>query len=509
MSSRLHRSMQKKILSADVILKGGLVIDGSGEPAFAADVALSGDTIVAIGNLTGVPADRVIDVGGLVVAPGFIDVHTHDDLVCITQPDMTPKISQGVTTLIVGNCGISAAPLRFRDSVREPFNLLGQREDFIYDTFGSYRQAIEAVSPRVNVAALVGHSTLRVRCVKDLGRPATAGEREEMNILLRQALDQGAVGMSSGVFYAPAQAADVEEVASLAQTVGKAGGVCTAHIRDEREGLVEALREAFAVTRQSQTPLILSHLKCAGVRNWGRAAETLGLIDAARETQPVHLDCYPYTAGSTVIRPDQADGEVEILINWSTPHPEMSGRSLKSIADEWNMTEGAAAERLMPGGASYFQMHEQDMRQIMQHHCCMIGSDGLPHDSLPHPRLWGTFPRVLGRYARDLKVISLEMAVHKMTGLSAATFSLAERGLISTGMKADITVFNPETVIDCATYDAPAQLAEGIVHVFVNGTLAWTQKAATSVRSGRFLPRATAQKLAQEAAHSQRVPRVS
>lgn len=479
-------------IRADVVLKGGQVIDGTGQPAFAADVAFRGDTIVAIGDLAQVSADRTIDVTGLVVAPGFIDVHTHDDLICITQPEMIPKISQGVTTLVVGNCGISAAPLRFPDGVSEPFNLLGQQQDFAYDTFAGYRQAIEAVSPRVNVAALVGHSTLRVRCVEDLDRPANAHELEQMNVLLRQALDQGAVGMSSGVFYAPAQAADVHELSVLAYTVGNAGGVCTAHIRDERDGIVEALKEAFSVTKPRRTPLILSHVKCAGVRNWGRAAETLGLIDAARQAQPVHLDCYPYTAGSTVIRPDLADGEVEILINWSTPHPEMGGRTLKSIAEEWGMTQAAAAEQLMPGGASYFQMHEQDMREIMQHQCCMIGSDGLPHDTLPHPRLWGTFPRVLGRYARDLKVISLELAVHKMTGLSAATFSLPDRGQIAAGMKADITIFNPETIIDRATYDSPTQLADGVVHVFVNGTLAWTDNAATATRNGRFLSRARA-----------------
>jgi N-acyl-D-amino-acid deacylase len=481
--------MAADVVRAGTLLKGGRVIDGSGRPAFAADVALSGDTIVAIGDLSKLSADRVIDVTGLVVAPGFIDAHTHDDLVCITQPDMTPKISQGVTTLIVGNCGISAPPLRFRETVCEPFNLLGQKEDFAYDTFASYRRAIEAASPRVNVAALVGHSTLRVKCVKDLGRPATVVEREQMNVLLREALDEGAVGMSSGVFYAPAQAADVEELQDLAHTVGQAGGVCTAHIRDERDGIVAALHEAFAVTRPGRTPLVLSHHKCAGVSNWGRAGETLGLIDAARRIQPVHLDCYPYTAGSTVIRPDLADGEIEILINWSTPHPEVAGRSLKSIATEWGMAEGAAAERLMPGGASYFQMHEQDIRAILQHPCCMVGSDGLPHDSLPHPRLWGTFPRVLGHYARDLKVIDLETAVHKMTGLSATTFGLPDRGLIAVGMKADITVFNPETIIDRATYDAPTRLAAGIEHVFVNGTVAWTEQAETAVRSGRFLTR--------------------
>ncbi|HEY5757835.1 MAG TPA: D-aminoacylase [Steroidobacter sp.] len=476
-------------MAISIILKGGQVIDGTGQPAFTADVAFTDDTIVAIGDLSDVAADRVIDATGLVVAPGFIDVHTHDDLICITQPEMTPKISQGVTTLIVGNCGISAAPLRFDDGVKEPFNLLGQQDDFAYDTFASYRQAIEAVSPRVNVAALVGHSTLRVRCVKDLDRPATATELEQMNVLLREALDEGAVGMSSGVFYGPAQAADVQELSALAQTVSDAGGVYTAHLRNELDGIVDALLEGFAVTKPRQTPFILSHFKCAGVRNWGRAAELLGLIDSTRLAQPVHLDCYPYTAGSTVIRPDLADGEVEILINWSTPHPEVAGRTLKSIAEEWGMTEATAAEQLMPGGASYFQMREQDMRQIMQHSCCMIGSDGLPHDSLPHPRLWGTFPRVLGRYARELKVLSLEAAVHKMTGLSAATFALHDRGRIAVGMKADITVFNPETIIDRATYDNPAQLAEGVVHVFVNGTLAWTEQAATPVRNGRFLSR--------------------
>ena len=482
--------MAADALRADIVLKGGLVIDGSGQPAFAADVAIRGDTIIAVGDLRQVAADRVVEVTGLVVAPGFIDVHTHDDLICITQPDMTPKISQGVTTLIVGNCGLSAAPLRFDATVSEPFNLLGQPDDFAYDSFGRYREAVEAASPRVNIAALVGHSTLRVRCMTDLARPATTSEREQMDGLLRVALEEGALGMSSGVFYAPAQAADVAELQALAQTVSVAGGVYTAHIRDERDGIVAALQEAFAVARPGQAPLILSHHKCAGVRNWGRARETLAVIDVARQVQTVYLDCYPYTAGSTVIRPDLADGEVEILINWSTPYPEVAGRTLKSIAEEWGTSESAAAERLMPGGASYFQMHEQDMRAILKHSCCMVGSDGLPHDSLPHPRLWGTFPRVLGRYARDLKVFSLETAVHKMTGLAAATFALPNRGRIAVGMSADITVFDPDTIIDRATYEAPAQLSEGIVHVFVNGSLAWTQNAVTPSRRGQFLRRA-------------------
>jgi N-acyl-D-amino-acid deacylase len=479
--------MTSDLSFADIILKGGAVIDGGGAPAYAADIAIKGDTIVAVGPDLRSDGARIIDVSGLVVAPGFIDVHTHDDLVCITQPDMVPKISQGVTTVIAGNCGISAALLRFEDAVDEPFNLLGAREDFAYGTFADYRRAIEAIEPRVNVAALVGHSTLRVLCLDDIGRPASAAERERMDALLSESLAQGALGLSSGVFYAPAWAADVEELQALAKTVAEAGGVYTAHIRDEREGIIEALREAFAVAAPSGAPLILSHHKCAGVRNWGRAAETLGLIDEVRQSQPVHLDCYPYTAGSTIIRPDLADGEVEILVNWSEPHPEMAGRTLASIAQDWSLTQPQAAERLMPGGASYFQMAEADMRAILSHPCCMVGSDGLPHDKRPHPRLWGAFPRVLGRYARDQKLLSLEAAVHKMTGLAADTFGLTGRGRIAAGLKADITVFDAGAIIDEATYETPTRQAKGIEYVFVNGRLSWSRGAPVGSRAGRFL----------------------
>ncbi|PVM82306.1 D-aminoacylase [Caulobacter endophyticus] len=479
--------MASALPAPDIVLKGGTVIDGSGGAAFVADVALAGDTIVAVGPSLPAGRARTIDVSGLVVAPGFIDVHTHDDLVCITQPDMLPKISQGVTTVIAGNCGISAPMLRFDEAVAEPFNLLGAREDFAYAAFADYRRAIEAAAPRVNVAALIGHSTLRMLCMGDLERAATAAERETMDALLREAMAEGALGLSSGVFYAPAWAADLEELQALARTVAEAGGVYTAHIRDEREGIIEALKEAFAAAAPSGAPLILSHHKCAGVRNWGRAAETLGLIDRTRQSQPVHLDCYPYTAGSTIIRPDLADGEVEILVNWSEPHPEMAGRTLAAIAADWELTQPQAAERLMPGGASYFQMAEADMRSILAHPCCMVGSDGLPHDKRPHPRLWGAFPRVLGHYARDEKLISLEAAVHKMTGLAADTFRLAGRGRVAAGMRADLTVFDAEAIIDQATYEAPTRPAKGVEHVFVNGALAFSGGAVVGERAGRFL----------------------
>ena len=473
----------------DLLLRGGLVIDGSGAPAVRADVAITKGRISAIGDLSGVAAREVISIEGRVLAPGFIDVHTHDDLICLTDPDMTPKVSQGVTTVIVGNCGISAGPVRFADTVTEPFNLLGDRDAFRYATYADYVAAIDEARPRINIAALVGHSTLRVQHMANLERPADATEITAMAAALDAALKAGALGLSSGVFYAPARAADIPELTALAAVVARARGVYTTHIRDEYDEVVEALEEAFTVAAPQRVPLVISHHKCAGVHNWGRSVETLRHIDAARRRQPVYMDCYPYTAGSTVIRDDLADGEIEVLVNWSEPHPEMAGRKLKCIAVDWDVTEAEAARRLAPGGASYFQIHEDDMRRILSHDGCMIGSDGLPNDPLPHPRLWGTFPRVLGRYARELGLLSLEQAVHKMTGLSAKTFGLRDRGLIAEGMAADLTVFDAATVLDTATYADPQAIAAGIDYVFVNGVLSWRHGQAPAERAGRFLRR--------------------
>ncbi len=472
----------------DLLLRRGLVFDGSGAEPFLADVAVRDGRIAAVGDLGDIAATQMIDAAGKAVAPGFIDSHSHDDYACIRTPEMTAKISQGVTTVVVGNCGLSVAPLRFDGAVEEPFNLLGDEKAFVYGSFAAYAEAVDRARPAVNVAALVGHTTLRRRCLRDLGQPATPAERRAMQDLLADALRAGAAGLSSGVYYAPAQAADLAELTALAETVAAHGGVYAAHIRSEYDGVAEALQEAFATTRQARAPLIVSHHKCAGVRNWGRAAETLGLIDAAAQNQPVCMDCYPYTAGSSVLNPDLCDGEIKVLINSSQSHPGMAGRYLKEIAEGWGVSEREAAARLQPGYACYFQIHEDDMRRILAHPLCMVGSDGLPNDLNPHPRLWGAFPRVLGHYARDLNLFPLAEAVAKMTGLTAQRFGFSDRGRIAPGLAADITVFDPATVADRATFEKPVQISAGIEEVFVNGVHSWSQGQAVGRHGGCFLP---------------------
>ncbi len=470
------------------VLRGGHVIDGTGRPAIRADVAIQSGRIVGVGENLILPGATEMDVSGRIVAPGFIDVHTHDDLACIAEPEMVAKISQGVTTVVVGNCGISAT-IVFDGAASEPFNLLGESSHFRFPAFADYAVAVDTASPRVNVGALVGHSTLRVRCVGDLERPADAAERARMEAMLATALRDGALGLSSGVFYAPAAAADATELAGLARVVAAAGGIYTAHIRDEYDGVAEALTEAFDVSRDGRVPLVISHHKCAGVKNWGRSGETLDLIDRARAGQSVHLDCYPYAAGSTVLREDLADGQIDVLVNWSTPFPDVAGRRLHDIAADWCCSQSEAARRLSPGGATYFQMREDDVRAIITHEACMIGSDGLPTDPLPHPRLWGTFPRVLGHYVRDLGLMTLEEAVRRMTGLSAEVFGLGDRGRIAPGLVADITVFDAATIADVATYERPQEMSAGIDHVFVNGSLSWSHGGPVGERTGRFVAR--------------------
>ncbi len=472
--------------SSPLLLRGGTVVDGTGRDRFVADVRIEGGRIAAIGPDLAADGATVLDARGKIVAPGFIDVHTHDDRIVLSAPGMLPKISQGVTTVIVGNCGISLAPL-VRADVPPPLNLLGGGDGFLHPTMASYAAAVDAARPAVNVAALVGHSTLRVAVMDDPYRAATSAEQQHMRELLREGMGAGAIGFSSGVFYATGAAADVDELSLLAGIAGEAGGVYATHIRQEMDQVLASLDEAFAAGRRGNVPVVISHHKCAGPANWGRTVQTLAHIDAARARQPIGLDAYPYIAGSTVLRTDLVDGVIDVIVTWSTPFPQMSARHLADIAAEWNCTQQEACERLQPGGACYFQMHEDDVQRVLRYPATMIGSDGLPHDLHPHPRLWGTFPRVLGHYSRDLGLFPLEAAVHKMTALSARRFNLAERGELRTGFHADVTVFDPATVADAATFAQPTQAARGIDCVLVNGVLSYVDGKSTMRRGGRFL----------------------
>jgi N-acyl-D-amino-acid deacylase len=471
-----------------LLLRGGTVIDGTGAQRFVADVRIEGERIVAVGANLAEEGAHVFDVTGKIVAPGFIDVHTHDDQIVLSAPQMLPKISQGVTTVVVGNCGISLAPL-VHSNVPPPLNLLGGPDKYVYPTMAAYVAAVDAVRPAVNVAALVGHSTLRVATMDDPYRPATPAEQTRMCELLREGMAAGAIGFSSGVFYATGAAADIDELVLLAGITGDAGGVYTTHIRQEMDKVLDSLDEAFATARRGKVPVVISHHKCAGPQNWGRTVETIAHIDAARRQQTIGLDCYPYIAGSTVLRREMVDGMIDILITWSTPHPEMAARTLADIAREWNCTQQEACERLQPGGACYFQMREDDVQRVLQYPATMIGSDGLPHDQHPHPRLWGTFPRVLGHYSRDLGLFSLETAVHKMSGLSARQFRIEDRGEIRAGAFADIVVFDAATIKDTATFDRPKAQALGVDCVLVNGAIAYRTGDGAPARNGRFLRR--------------------
>ncbi|MCY3596130.1 MAG: D-aminoacylase [Rhodospirillales bacterium] len=471
----------------DLVIRNASIIDGSGAPARSGDIAIAGDRVSAIGALAHLSGAAELDVGGRAVAPGFIDVHTHDDRAVLSDPDMTCKVSQGVTTVVTGNCGISLAPLKPAAAPPPPSDLIGDRPEHYFADFGAYLSALDRDPPAVNVVAQVGHSTLRIGAMDGLDRAATPSEIARMRGRLEDSLAAGAVGMSTGLFYPPANAAPTEEVVELAAALAPAGAIHSTHMRDETAHVLESLDETFEIGRKAHVPVVISHHKCAGTPNHGRTLESLPKIDAARETQPIALDVYPYVAGSTVLNPHRMMSASRVIVTWSKSVPEAAGRDLSEIAAAWGCTETTAAERLQPAGAIYFIMDEEDVRRVLSYPHAMIGSDGLPHDQHPHPRLWGTFPRVLGHYARDVGLFPLEEAVRRMTGLSAAQFGLTDRGVLRAGAYADLVVFDPRTVADCSTWEEPARPASGIELVMVNGRAVWQAGAGTGARPGRAL----------------------
>lgn len=479
-------------LRCDMIIRNATVIDGTGADRFKADIGVTADRIVAVGDLGGMAGEREVIATGKVVSPGFIDAHTHDDRAVLCGPAcMLCKMSQGVTTVVVGNCGISLSPVRMATRPPPPLDLIGDESEWIFGSFGEYADRLQRDPSPVNTYALIGHMSLRVAAMNGgTSRAATDREAALMRGQLKDALAQGASGFSTGLYYPPSTHAPTDEVIAIAEALREARGIYVTHMRDEADGVLRSIEETLKIGRAVDAPVVISHHKCTMPENFGRSRETLPAIDLGALDQRVAFDVYPYVAGSTVLIPDRLRQDVAVQITWSVPHPEMSGRRLDDIAKEWNVSDREAAERLLPAGGIFFQMQEPDVRRIMAHHLAMIGSDGLPHDTFPHPRLWGTFPRVLGYYARELGLFSLETAVHKMTGHTASVFGMVDRGVIRAGAYADLVLFDPETVRDTATFAKPVNAADGIIETWVNGQSAYVHGlGATSARGGRLVSR--------------------
>jgi N-acyl-D-amino-acid deacylase len=476
----------------DLLIRNASVVDGTGEPRFRADIGIRGDRIARIGALSAAHGAMEIDLAGRIAAPGFIDAHTHDDRLMLSSPDMAPKVSQGVTTVIGGNCGVSLAPMPrpIPNPPTPPLNLLDDTGQwFRFPSFAAYLDTLRARPAATNCAMLVGHTTLRVATVDDLTQPASPQQIEAMRALVEEAMRAGAIGVSTGLFYEPAVAAPTEEVIQVCRPLKAFSGVYCTHMRNESDRVVDALEETFLIGREVGVPVVISHHKLLDTANHGRSTETLALIEKRMGEQPVCLDCYPYTAGSTILSADRAATATRVIVSWSKALPEYAGQDLADIAKKLGVSQDEAVRRLSPAGGIYFKMDEGDVQRILRFDQTMIGSDGLPHDASPHPRLWGTFPRVLGHYGRLLGLFPLETAVHKMTGLTARNFGLRDRGVLKEGAYADLTLFDAQTVDEAATYAAPIQPARGIDTVIVNGEVVWRDGGPTGARPGRVLRR--------------------
>lgn len=476
----------------DLIVRNATIVDGTRAPRFQADVAIQQGRIERIGTLGNETSGRVINASGKVLAPGFIDAHTHDDRLMLSGPDMAPKVSQGVTTVIAGNCGISLAPAlrRMPKPVTPPLDLLDDDGSwFRFRTFAQYVQELRDKPAATNCALLVGHTMLRVQTMDDLDRPASTVEIARMQTLVEEALEAGAIGLSTGLYYEPARAAPAEEVIEVCRPLSARNALYCTHMRSEGDGVVDSLEETFRIGRELSIPVVVSHHKVLGKANYGRSAETLPIIETAMRSQTISLDCYPYNASSTILSWSRVGVASRVLVTWSKPHPEFSGMELNEIARTMNLGEENAVQTLLPARAIYFSMDEADVQRILAFEHTMIGSDGLPHDAAPHPRLWGTFGRVLGHYRR-LGLFSLEDAVHKMTGLTAKTFGLADRGVVKEGLAADLVLFDEAAVGDAASFEDPIAHTKGIETVIVNGEPVWHEGRWTGARPGQVLPRA-------------------
>jgi len=482
----------------DLLIRDATVVDGTRAPRYRASIGIRDGKIASIGDLRQARADQELDAAGKIAAPGFIDAHTHDDRLMLSAPDMAPKVSQGVTTVVAGNCGVSLAPAPrgvpgspgVPGTVIPPLDLMDSEGDwFRFRRFADYVEELRARPAATNCALLVGHTMLRVQTLDDPGKPASPAEISRMRDLADEALAAGAIGVSTGLYYEPARAAPTEEVIEVCRPLTARKGIYCTHMRDEADRVVDSLEETFRIGRELGVPVVVSHHKVTGKPNHGRSAETLPIIERAMRSQPIGLDCYPYCASSTILSFSRVGPASKVMVTWSKPHPEFSGADLKEIAAKLGLGIEQTVQKLLPAGAIYFSMDEADVQRILSFEHTMIGSDGLPHDAAPHPRLWGTFPRVLGHYCRALSLFPLETAVYKMTGLTAKTFGLAGRGVLKEGFAADLVLFDAQEVDEAATFAKPIQAAKGIDTVIVNGAAVWRHGRPTGARPGRVLAR--------------------
>jgi N-acyl-D-amino-acid deacylase len=490
----------------DLVIRNASIFDGSGAAPVRSDLAIKGDRIARIGVIESAGASE-IDADGNALAPGFIDVHSHDDFAIFATPEMDFKVMQGVTTDVVGNCGMGAAPYQ---SALAMLNTMHPHACVpIWEGYAGYFDAVDLDPPSVNVAVLVGHGTVRLAAMEDPKRAATAAEIDAMRALLREGIDAGAVGLSTGLIYEPGRYAATEEVIALAREMRGGTALYASHMRDEAAGLLDSVRETIRIGEEAGVAVQISHHKASGGENWGRVRESLALIESARAGGlDVTADQYPYTAGSTILSAVILNGAFDdgpapggigrvppdkLLFAATPKHPEWEGLTLEAFCTRWNLPARAAAERVAaaePAAVVIVEtMDEADVRMVLQHPTTMIGSDGVPAGTKPHPRLYATFPRVLGRYARDQGLLSLAEGVHRMTGMSARKFHLADRGFVREGFFADMVIFDPARIADTATYAEPRRYPEGISHVFVNGIAVVREGKHTGARAGRALRR--------------------
>ena len=533
----------------DTIIKGGRIVDGSGNPWYKGDIAVSGDKIASITRFIEPEAERVIDATGLVVAPGFIDAHSHADSSTLFYRDMESVVAQGITTVVAGQCGSSIAPVNpeLREEMEKMWaGWLPPEVDFgiTWTTFEEYLREEEKDGLGANVAHLVGHGAVRVASMGFEARAPTAGELEAMRGHVAEAMEAGAYGLSTGLIYPPGIFAETPEIVELARVAAMYGGVYDTHIRGEGKTLMESLCEAITIGKAADIPVQISHHKAATKSFWGKSVDTLNLLEKARvEGVGITIDQYPYKAGSTslvtCLPPWAHEGGMERLLErlkdpglrlriqgdiegglpgWENFAGELGwknvyvtsvktdenkyaeGKNLLEIqghrgdADTYASLFDLILEEEGAAGMVIFAMDEGDVRRIMRHPLQMVGTDsgasgtsGYMRRGKPHPRGYGTYPRVLGRYVRESGILRLEGAIRKMTSFPAQRFGLHTRGLLKPGMHADIVVFNPETVIDTSTYQDPHQLPLGIDHVIVNGELTVHDTKPLGTLSGKTL----------------------